>query len=164
MNINQKLKELERLSQRVRRHLEARNWKLVTVESCTGGMVAETLTSVAGSSQYFDCGFVTYSNESKVNLVGVNPQTIALYGAVSEQTASEMVEGGLRKSSAQVGVAITGIAGPGGGTAEKPVGTVYFALQCRNHPLQVVCQHFLGDRNTVRRLATRYALEELLKI
>lgn len=157
-------KALEKLSQMTGKWLSDKNWKLVTAESCTGGMVAEVLTSIAGSSKYFECGFVTYSNESKINLLGVNPKTIAKYGAVSEQAACEMVEGALKRCFAQVGLAITGIAGPDGGTADKPVGTVYFAWKCCGQPTKITCQHFSGNRNTVRQLATRYAFENLVEL
>jgi nicotinamide-nucleotide amidase len=108
--------------------LRAQRWKLATAESCTGGMVAAAITDVAGSSDIFDRGFVTYSNISKAEMLGVVPAIIATHGAVSSQVARAMAEGALLFSKAQVAVAVTGVAGPGGGSTEKPVGLVYFAV------------------------------------
>lgn len=143
--------------------LAARNLKLVTVESCTGGLIAATTTAISGSSAYFERGFVTYSNESKTELVGVPPETLQQHGAVSAATVQAMVEGGIQKSRAQVGIAVTGIAGPGG-AASKPVGTVYFAWKILAAPTTVTCRHFDGDRAAVRTQATYYALQQLQQL
>lgn len=136
-------------------------WLLVTAESCTGGLVAGAVTEVAGSSAWFDRGFVTYSNEAKVELLGVSQLTLHAHGAVSEETVREMLAGALAKSVAHVAVAVSGIAGPGGGTPEKPVGTVCFGWQRRGYPSECVTRHFAGDRSEVREAAVRVALEGL---
>jgi nicotinamide-nucleotide amidase len=125
-------------------------------------MVADLVTSIGGSSKYFECGFVTYSNESKTKMVGVRSETLAKYGAVSEQTVREMVEGALKVCSANIALAITGVAGPSGGSAEKPVGTVYFAWKCRDCPTKVSRQQFSGDRAEIRLAAAKFAISELL--
>src|SRR5580700_10352372 len=120
--------ELYELSERVGRKLRAAGQRLATAESCTGGWVAKALTDVPGSSQWFECGFVTYSNAAKMRDVGVLARTLADHGAVSEATVREMAAGALRVSGADIAVAISGIAGPDGGTVDKPVGTVWFGL------------------------------------
>src|SRR6187551_3568972 len=127
--------------------LKARSLKLALAESCTGGMVAEAVTRVAGSSAWFDCGFVTYSNQAKINLLGVSPETLEKLGAVSEQTAIEMVLGCLKtatleNSPANIAGSITGIAGPEGGSATKPVGTVCFAWSISTQPASTTTRHF----------------------
>ncbi|MDR1229448.1 MAG: CinA family protein [Azoarcus sp.] len=144
--------------------LNARNWMLATAESCTGGGVAATVTAVAGSSGWFERGFVTYSNESKVELLGVSPGTLAHHGAVSEATALEMAAGALTHSHADIAAAITGIAGPDGGSPGKPVGTVCLAWQQRHGDVLVETRHFSGDRETVRRQAVAAALEGLIAL
>jgi nicotinamide-nucleotide amidase len=116
------------LEQVVLRNLEARGWKLAVAESCTGGLICSRLTDVAGASAVLTHGFVTYANEAKVEMLGVSEESLAEYGAVSETVAREMAEGALRVSGAQVAVAVTGIAGPGGGSEEKPVGTAWIGL------------------------------------
>jgi len=123
--------ELRKAATRVLALCRARDLKIVTVESCTGGLVAATLTEIAGSSDVVDCGFVTYSNAAKQSLVSVPAATIKQHGAVSEETAAAMAAGGLKNSRADLSVAITGIAGPGGGSKAKPVGLVYFAAASR---------------------------------
>jgi len=123
--------ELRKSATRVLALCRARDLKIVTVESCTGGLVAATLTEIAGSSDVVDCGFVTYSNEAKQSLVGVPAVTLRQHGAVSDETAAAMAAGGLKHSRADLSVAITGIAGPGGGSKAKPVGLVYFAAASR---------------------------------
>ena len=115
----------------VGRALAVRKWTLATAESCTGGLVAGAITDIAGSSGWFDRGFVTYSNEAKVDLLGVRPETLARFGAVSEATVREMAAGALGRSRADIAVAVTGVAGPAGGTPEKPVGLVWFAWAVR---------------------------------
>ena len=135
---------------------------LATAESCTGGWVAKTITDIAGSSQWFDCGFITYSNLAKQEMLAVSPQTLAQHGAVSEATAKEMARGALQHSRAQISVAITGIAGPGGATPEKPVGTVCFAWALLGGEAQTATAHFGGDREQVRWQAVEYALRGIL--
>lgn len=137
---------------------------LTTAESCTGGWVAEVLTSVAGSSQWFERGFVTYSNLSKQEMLGVNGETIKQHGAVSEQTAREMAEGALRHSHAHISLAISGIAGPGGAVLEKPVGTICLAWAASGHSTLSDTRHFSGDREKIRRQAVISALDGLLEV
>jgi nicotinamide-nucleotide amidase len=141
-----------------------RNLKLVTAESCTGGWLAKVLTDLPGSSAWFERGFVTYSNAAKVELLGVDPHTLQVHGAVSRETASAMVIGALRNSHAEVGVAITGVAGPDGGSVEKPVGTVWIAW-LRRHK-DIVCTHHLfeGDREAVRYQSVIGALRGILRL
>ena len=142
--------------------LQQKGWYLVTAESCTGGWVAQAVTAIAGSSGWFDRGFVTYSNAAKQALLGVSPETLAKYGAVNEQTVLEMVKGALARSQAQVGVAISGIGGPSGGSPDKPVGTVWIAYAFPNK-CYAQHYHFNGDRQSVREQAVRMALQTLLQ-
>jgi len=142
--------------------LAGRSAMCATAESCTGGLVAGAITDVAGSSVWFDRGFVTYSNEAKMELLGVPEATLAQHGAVSEATARAMAEGALARSRARLAVAITGIAGPGGGSAAKPVGTVCFAWAVRDDATIATTRHFDGDRFAVRRAAVAAALAGLL--
>jgi nicotinamide-nucleotide amidase len=142
---------------------ERRAW-LVTAESCTGGWAAQALTSVAGSSAWFERGFVTYSNAAKQELLGVRSDTLARHGSVSEQAALEMALGALERSRATVALAITGIAGPGGGSPDKPVGTVCFAWARKDRPASAETRHFAGDREAVRRQSVEHALERLLQL
>jgi len=144
--------------------LRERGWKLATAESCTGGGVAHAVTAIPGSSDVFDRGFVTYSNEAKTQMLGVPVATIAREGAVSEAVAAAMAEGALRASRADVTVAITGIAGPGGGTPAKPVGTVCFAWATRGVVRDVRTHRLAGDRDEVRAASVRIALEGLLRL
>ena len=137
---------------------------LVTAESCTGGWIAKVLTDIAGSSEWFDCGLATYSYEAKQGLLGVSPLTLEHFGAVSRETVLEMVSGGLVHSGAGVAVAVTGIAGPGGGTPGKPVGTVWIAWKRRGGYPQAELFHFDGDREAVRRQTVSAALEGLERI
>ncbi|HSH54743.1 MAG TPA: CinA family protein [Methylotenera sp.] len=142
--------------------LKARNLTLALAESCTGGMAAQTVTAIAGSSTWFDRGFVTYSNQSKQEMLNVSTKTISTYGAVSEQTATEMALGALKNSHANIAGSITGVAGPDGGTIEKPVGTVCFAWMGTHQPLQTITQHFQGDRHAIRQQAVAALLTNLL--
>jgi len=137
---------------------------LVTAESCTGGWIAKVLTDIAGSSEWFDCGLATYSYEAKQGLLGVSPLTLEHFGAVSRETVLEMVSGALVHSGAGVAVAVTGIAGPGGGTPGKPVGTVWIAWKRRGGYPQAELFHFDGDREAVRRQTVSAALEGLERI
>lgn len=157
-------KELYALAAEVGQALKKLRLQLVTAESCTGGMVAEIITAVPESSYYFDRGFVTYSNNSKIDVLGVDEQTLELYGAVSEQTASEMAEGALSLSMSQISLAITGIAGPSGGLPDKPVGTVCFAWVGDQIVNQTKTKHFVGDRTEIRQQATMFSLAFLLEI
>jgi nicotinamide-nucleotide amidase len=143
--------------------LATRGWKVATAESCTGGLVAGAITDVSGSSEWFDRGFVTYSNEAKVQLLGVRPETLTAFGAVSEEAVREMVAGALAQSRADVAVAVTGIAGPTGGSPQKPVGLVWLAWAARERSVLVVRHHFPGDRAAVRNAAVVAALEGLLE-
>ena len=136
---------------------------LATAESCTGGWVAQTVTEIAGSSAWFDRGFVAYSNEAKQAMLGVPGETLQRWGAVSEATVLAMAEGAIRHSGAHCALAVSGIAGPGGGTAEKPVGLVWIAWQKRGEQGIARCFHFSGDRHEVRRQAVLAALQGLVE-
>jgi nicotinamide-nucleotide amidase len=142
----------------------ARGLKIATAESCTGGMIAAAITDIAGSSAVFDRGFVTYSNEAKTEMLGVAPELIAQHGAVSEEVARAMALGALARSKADVAVSVTGIAGPGGGTAEKPVGTVWFGLAVRGGDVLTEGQLFAGDRAGVRIASVNHALKLLSRM
>jgi nicotinamide-nucleotide amidase len=135
--------------------------RLATAESCTGGMVAARLTDIAGSSDVVERGFVTYSNESKIELLGVSAEQLAHYGAVSAQVARAMAEGALAHSRADIAISVTGIAGPGGAVPGKPVGLVYLGLAAKGRETRVERQHFEGDRQMVRAAALDRALELL---
>lgn len=135
---------------------------LVTAESCTGGWIAQTITEIAGSSQWFERGFVTYSNLAKQEMLGVQVSTLNQFGAVSEQTCYEMAEGALRHSHAQVSIAVTGIAGPSGGTAEKPVGLVWIGWAGQHFATDAQSYQFQGERHAIRYQAVVMALEKLI--
>lgn len=137
---------------------------MVTAESCSGGWIAKILTDVAGSSEWFEAGMVAYSYEAKQGLLGVRPETLMRHGAVSEETALEMVSGALIHSGATLAVAVTGIAGPGGGTPEKPVGTVWIAWKRRGGYPRARRFHFDGDREAVRRQTVEAALDGLAEL
>ena len=157
--------EISRLAKRVGRHLLKMRRHAATAESCTGGWIAKALTDIAGSSDWFVEGFVTYSNESKVRRLGVPRAVLRRSGAVSEATVRAMAAGALRRSKAQVTVAVTGIAGPGGAVPGKPVGTVWLGWATRRGGairVATVLRRFRGDRDTVRRKAVRAALQGLL--
>ncbi|KRA51995.1 CinA family protein [Pseudoxanthomonas sp. Root630] len=134
---------------------------LVTAESCTGGWIAKCVTDIAGSSDWFDCGLAAYSYEAKQALLGVRPQTLETHGAVSRETVIEMVSGALVNSGASIAVAVTGIAGPGGGSADKPVGTVWIGWKRRGGYARAEVFHFDGDRDAVRRQTVAKALQGL---
>ena len=142
--------------------LRSRGLRVATAESCTGGLIAGTITEVAGSSAWFERGFVTYSNEAKVEMLGVWPATLAGQGAVSEATAAEMARGALEHSRADLAVAVTGVAGPDGGTAAKPVGTVCFGWARRGGVVDVATRRFPGGRAEVRAATVAVALQGLL--
>ena len=143
--------------------LKARGERLVSAESCTGGWVAQVVTSVAGSSEWFERGFVTYSNEAKQELIGVRGETLARHGAVSEETAREMALGAIAASHGTIALAVTGVAGPSGGTPTKPVGMVCFAWADRSGAVKSETRHFTGDREKVRRQSVMRALQGVIE-
>ena len=150
--------DLIRSAQALLQFYEERHLRLATAESCTGGLVAALLTEIAGSSTVVECGFVTYSNEAKTSLLGVSRQTLEQFGAVSQETAQEMALGALAHSTADVAVAVTGIAGPSGATASKPVGLVHLAVARDKRVIESVRENYNGDRGRVRLAALTKAL------
>ena len=155
-------KRLYQLAQQVGAALKARALMLATAESCTGGWIGAAITAVPGSSDWYERGFITYTYVSKREMLGVTAKTLEEFGAVSEQTVREMVAGALAASDAQVAVAVSGTAGPAGGTPEKPVGTVCLAWALRNGEPVAETRHFAGDREAVRRQTVERALEGVL--
>lgn len=160
------MNELEKLAKELGAALKARGFMLALAESCTGGMVAQAVTSVAGSSAWFDRGFVTYSNQAKIDMLGVSAETLEKFGAVSEQIAAEMALGclkacALKHSQAYIAGSITGIAGPDGGTADKPVGTVCFGI-AQSKQYTTITQHFTGNREAIRQQAAIAMMAELI--
>ena len=150
--------ELDLLAQATGARLLAMRQMLVTAESCTGGWIAKCMTDVPGSSTWFDCGMAAYSYEAKQALLGVRPQTLEVHGAVSRECVVEMVSGALVHSGATIAVAVTGIAGPGGGSPDKPVGTVWIGWKRRGGYADAKVFHFEGDRDAVRRQTVAAAL------
>ncbi|WHG95202.1 nicotinamide-nucleotide amidase [Escherichia coli] len=153
--------ELMQLSEQVGQALKARGATVTTAESCTGGWVAKVITDIAGSSAWFERGFVTYSNEAKAQMIGVREETLAQHGAVSEPVVVEMAIGALKAARADYAVSISGIAGPDGGSEEKPVDAVWFAFATARGEGITRRECFSGDRDAVRRQATAYALQTL---
>ena len=153
---------MQGLAKRVGRRLKAKKQRLVTAESCTGGWAAQAVTAVAGSSNWFERGFVTYSNAAKQELLGVRTKTLKKHGAVSEETAREMAGGALRRSKGTLALAVTGIAGPGGGSRAKPVGMVCFAW-IHKKKLKSETRRFSGNRESVRRQSVIRALQGVLE-
>lgn len=153
--------ELFQLSEKVGQALKAQGATVTTAESCTGGWIAKTLTDVAGSSAWFERGFVTYSNEAKSQMIGVSSVTLEQHGAVSEPVVVEMAVGALRAARATYAVSVSGIAGPDGGSEEKPVGTVWFGVASAAGQGVTQRECFSGDRQSVRRQATAFALQLL---
>ena len=143
--------------------LKAQGFMLAMAESCTGGLVAEAITRIAGRSAWFDRGFITYSNTAKIDMLGVDRKTLDEFGAVSEQTAKEMAIGALKNSASQISGSITGIAGPDGGTQEKPVGMVCFAWAGLDLPVSASTQFFNGNREAIRQQAAIYAMAGLIE-
>ncbi|WP_026377061.1 CinA family protein [Aestuariibacter salexigens] len=141
----------------------AKGWTVTTAESCTGGGIAYAITSRSGSSQWFRQAFVTYSNDAKQNLLSVSPHILQTHGAVSKHTVEKMVSGVCQAANAEVGVAVSGVAGPDGGSDDKPVGTVWFGFQV-DGTLTTLKQHFDGDRHLVREQTIRFALQHLLSV
>ncbi|MBN4664132.1 CinA family protein [Pandoraea nosoerga] len=154
---------LAQLAVKVGNRLRDERLMLASAESCTGGLVAAAITDISGSSNWFERGFVTYSNQAKTEMIGVPPELIDRHGAVSEPVARAMAEGALLNSRAQISVSITGVAGPGGGTADKPVGMVCFAWSNRLSTI-VETKHFKGDRTQVRSQAAQHALRGILEL
>lgn len=164
MNLDVSDDALLALAEQVGRDAQANHQTLVTAESCTGGWIAKTVTDIAGSSDWFDSGMVAYSYEAKQALLGVRPQTLETHGAVSRETVIEMVSGALVNSGASVAVAVTGIAGPGGGSEGKPVGTVWIGWKRRGGYARAEVFLFDGDRDAVRRQTVATALSGLEKL
>ena len=159
--------DLYQLAEEVGRGARAAGWRIVTAESCTAGWISKALTDVPGSSQWVDSGYVTYSNTAKMRDVGVSARTLAEHGAVSEATVREMANGALRATGVETAIAVSGIAGPDGGTADKPVGTVWFAIATPEaQGAAAVCElrHFAGDRDQVRRQSVDHALRLALRL
>ena len=156
--------ELAQLSFEIGEFLRNRSLRLCTVESCTGGWIGELVTATAGSSNWYDRGFVTYSNDAKIECLGVDPALLREHGAVSEQTVRAMIAGALERSNADLAVAVSGIAGPAGGSDDKPVGSVCFAWGKRDQPIIAGSQHFDGDRESVRRQSVMHALRTLMRL
>ncbi len=155
---------MEMLAAQVGQLLQAQGLMLATAESCTGGGVGQAITEIAGSSEWFERGFITYSNESKREMLGVSQDALKLHGAVSEAVVREMVAGALQKSRAQVALAVSGIAGPTGGTPEKPVGTVWFAWGLRDGDVFARLHHLDGNRAAIRAQSVQIALHGVLEI
>ena len=151
--------ELFEISQQLGRLLQSKDKKISTAESCTGGWISQIITDVPGSSAWFDRGFVTYSNAAKMQMLGVKPETLDAFGAVSAQTATEMANGALQNSDADCAIAVTGIAGPTGGTTTKPVGTVFIAWAYKNQETTVIKKRFTGNRLKIRQQTVKQALE-----
>ncbi len=154
--------EITPLARQLGEVLKAKALKLVTAESCTGGGIAQAITEISGSSDWFDRGFVTYSNQAKIEMLQVKPSTLEQYGAVSAEIAIQMVTGALLNSDAGLAIAVTGIAGPSGGTEQKPVGTVYIAWQYKNGIMHCVKKLFSGDRARIRQQTVHDAIKYCL--
>ncbi|MGR5169362.1 nicotinamide-nucleotide amidase [Vibrio astriarenae] len=157
------MSSLYALSQSLGFKLSVKSQIMTTAESCTGGGVASAITDIAGSSAWFDRAFITYSNEAKMEMLGVKPQTLESFGAVSEATVIEMAQGALERSLATIAVSISGIAGPGGGSEDKPVGTVCFAFVSNKGWQLVETCHFEGDRSEVRLQAIEHVLTKVYR-
>ncbi|MBM4206543.1 MAG: CinA family protein [Gammaproteobacteria bacterium] len=152
------------LAEQLGNRLKTYGYQLVTAESCTGGWIAQAITEIPGSSVWFDRGFVTYSNNAKVKMLGVSQQTLNQYGAVSAETAQQMAAGALMNSEADCAIAVTGIAGPDGGSLEKPVGTVFVAWQCKNGPVLIEKLQLSGTRHEIREQTVRLAMDGLINL
>lgn len=158
------IESLDKLSAELGRRFQEQGWMLVSAESCTGGWIAKVTTDIPGSSTWFDRGFVAYSDASKQEMLGVSERSLLDHGAVSKQVVTEMAAGALTRSRADVSVAVSGIAGPGGGSDDKPVGTVYFAWIFSGREPVVQRLQFAGERDEVRHQTVRVALERLLEL
>jgi len=158
-------KKLSKKAEKLLDIYRKKHLKIATAESCTGGMIATLLTDIAGSSDVFERGFVTYSNDSKIEMLGVDAALIAKHGAVSPEVAEAMARGAIKRSKADLAVAVTGVAGPGGGTKQKPVGLVYIATASKAHPdVIVIKNNFKGNRDAVRQKSADKALTVLKKL
>ena len=153
---------LQPLAEKTGQILKKQNLKLVTAESCTGGGFSFWVTSIPGSSEWFERGFITYSDQAKIEMLGVKEKTLSSFGAVSKETAIEMAEGALKNSHAEISVAITGIAGPTGASKEKPIGTVWIAFAKKNFQTEVFMEIYKGDRETIREKTIAATFEKLL--
>lgn len=153
--------ELQQLSLLIGERLKTQRATVTTAESCTGGWIAKVFTDVSGSSAWFERGFVTYSNEAKQEMIGVPSATLDRFGAVSEQTVREMAKGARFAARADYAIAVSGIAGPDGGTPEKPVGTVWFGFAAPHEKVEAFQKHFSGDREAIRRQSVAWALRKL---
>jgi len=156
--------DLHQLAIQVGTLLKQHAFVLAAAESCTGGLLSETITSVPDSSQWFDRGFITYSNHSKQEMLGVAENTIEQFDAVSSETVREMAEGALKNSKANIAIAITGYAGPTGGTDDASLGTVWFGIAMQGKGTLTFFQHFLGERNEIRKQAVVFVLQKLIEI
>ena len=156
--------ELEALARELGVGLAERGWRAATAESCTGGWIAQCITAIPGSSGWFEAGLVTYSNAAKTALLGVDALIIERHGAVSGETACAMADGALRTTGADIACAVTGVAGPGGGSAEKPVGTVWFGFAARDARTRSRGVCFAGDRRAIRAQSVALALAELVEM
>ncbi|HTE14268.1 MAG TPA: nicotinamide-nucleotide amidase [Burkholderiales bacterium] len=156
--------QLYELAERVGKALKAKGMMMASAESCTGGWIAQAMTAVPGSSAWFERAFVTYTNIAKQEMLGVKTATLDAHGAVSEPVVREMVEGALARSHAQVAVSVSGVAGPTGGTPEKPVGMVCFGWGVKGGAIQTATLHFDGDREAVRRQSVAFALNQILAL
>jgi nicotinamide-nucleotide amidase len=154
--------KLSELARRVGQGLKSAGWRLALAESCTGGWLGKVVTDVAGSSAWFECGLITYSNEAKQQLLGVTATALSRSGAVSAEVAEAMAQGALASSAANLALAVTGIAGPEGGTADKPLGLVWFALAVKHGATETLSRQFDGDRDAVRRQAVQTGLDLIL--
>ena len=153
---------LEKLVEDLAQRLSARGWNMATAESCTGGWIAKCCTDLAGSSAWFERGFVTYSNAAKMDSLGVDAGVLQESGAVSREVALQMAEGARRRTGVDIAVAVTGVAGPDGGTPEKPVGTVWFAWSCNGQAPEAELTRFKGDRDEVRRQSVAHAVQGVI--
>lgn len=151
------------ICEQLAKQLQARGWMMATAESCTGGLIAGACTDLSGSSAWIDCGFVTYSNEAKMAMLAVDPALLEQHGAVSEPVAAAMATGALARSRAKAAVAVTGVAGPTGGSKDKPVGTVWFCWNVAGQ-LTTELKRFDGDRAAVRSATVQHALQRLLEL
>ncbi len=152
------------LAEELGQFLLKRHWLITTAESCTGGYMAQTITSVPDSSKWFERSFVTYSNQAKIDMLNVSKITLQDQGAVSEAVVSEMALGALKHSKADLCIAVSGVAGPGGGTVDKPVGMVCFGFGIRNQTPKTLTEYFTGDRAEIRRKAVIFALSKVLEM
>lgn len=155
--------EIKNVVEQLAAALLGKGWRLAAAESCTGGWVAKCCTDLAGSSAWFERGFITYSDAAKMNMLNVQQTALQQHGAVSEAVVRQMAQGARRAAGLEAALAVTGIAGPAGGSAEKPVGTVWFAWDIEGQDTRSECMHFAGNRESVRRQSVMYALQGLLR-